>query len=88
MGLVVDNGQSGEGVNTRFYYSNPIYIYSMYFIFIINHIPFLGIGVLACLSIEALIFCCASNTPPQAEYSPMLWYEVMDLFFPLYIYRC
>ena len=72
MGLAVDDGQSGEGVNVWFYYSNPVYIYSMYFIFIINRIPFLGIGVSACLSIEALIFRCASNTPPQAEYSPGL----------------
>ena len=69
MGLAVDNGQSGEDVNAQFYYSDSIYIYSTYFIFIIDCILFLGTGILACLSIEPLIFHCASNTPPQAKYS-------------------
>ena len=44
-----------------------ICIYSMYFIFIINCILFLGIGISACLSIKALIFHCASDMFHQGE---------------------
>ena len=44
-----------------------MYIYSTYFIFIINRIPFLGISISACLSIKAPIFHWASDMFHQGE---------------------